>query len=184
MLVMVWALSGYDMAVLSMESVNFQNGGFAWVCGTLAVVAAIIGKQAWKLRVLYGSERREPYYRAFKRENLEQTSIDEARLREVVGPWPTTGREQKLAVYKLSERYGGHPTVAEAHKRFLLTRDWSWISLTIGVLGAAVSVAWNGWTEACWHVLAAIGQLVGTWWVARVHGRELVRQILSTASRT
>jgi hypothetical protein len=76
---------------------------------------------------------------AFSRYAQRDSRIDLAALEKRVGPFPSEPREQNARWYKLYKSICNEPAVIDAHRYFLLTRDYSGIAflllLTAGPLG-------------------------------------------------
>lgn len=70
-----------------------------------------------------------PGHRAFTRFGPRDPRVDMAALEAQIGPLPTAATDQNLAWYKLYRRYCDEPSVVEAHRRYLLTRDLAVLTL-------------------------------------------------------
>jgi hypothetical protein len=76
---------------------------------------------------------------AFSRYAQRDPRIDVTALRKAVGAWPSEPREQNAQWYRHYKSVEGEPAVVDAHRHFLLTRDYTAIAflllLTAGPLG-------------------------------------------------
>ena len=76
---------------------------------------------------------------AFSRYAQRDPRIDVTALRKAMGTWPSQPREQNAQWYRLYKSVDGEPAVIDAHRHFLLTRDYTAIAflllLTAGPLG-------------------------------------------------
>jgi hypothetical protein len=76
---------------------------------------------------------------AFSRYVYCDPRIDVETLRKITGDWPTEPRGQNALWYRLYKTVESEPAVTDAHRHFLLTRDYTAISflllLTAGPLG-------------------------------------------------
>jgi hypothetical protein len=76
---------------------------------------------------------------AFSRYAHQDPRIDLTALRRAVGTWPSEAREQNAQWYRLYKSVENEPAVIDAHRHFLLTRDYAAIAflllLSAGPLG-------------------------------------------------
>jgi hypothetical protein len=76
-----------------------------------------------------------PGHRAFSEHAEADPRIDIAALKKRVGEFPQNPRDQNSCWYKLFQKYQSNVIVSDSHKRFLLFRDSS--SLTLLILAIA-----------------------------------------------
>jgi hypothetical protein len=76
----------------------------------------------------------------FSRYAQQDPRIDVAALRKIVPAWPSNASEENRLWYRLYRSVENEPAVTDAHRHFLLTRDYAAIALmllaTAGPLGA------------------------------------------------
>lgn len=76
-----------------------------------------------------------PGHRAFSEHAEADPRIDIAALKKRVGEFPQSSRDQNSCWYRLFQKYQSNVIVSDSHKRFLLFRDSS--SLTLLILAIA-----------------------------------------------
>lgn len=76
-----------------------------------------------------------PGHRAFSEHAEADPRIDLAALKQKIGEFPQSPRDQNSCWYRLFQKYQSNVIVSDSHKRFLLFRDSS--SLTLLVLAIA-----------------------------------------------
>lgn len=75
-----------------------------------------------------------PGHRAFTHLGPRDPRVDMAALKTALGPLFTTPNGQNVAWFNLYRRFQNEPSVAEAHRRYLLTRDLAALTLMFLVL--------------------------------------------------
>ena len=106
--------------------------------------------------------------------------IDVAALRKIVGMWPSDPREQNATWYKLYKSVTSEPAVIDAHRHFLLTRDYSAISFII-LLSAGLFGFWfipSSATAVSYVGIVLLQYLLATL-AARNYGVRLVTTVLA-----
>ena len=68
---------------------------------------------------------------AFSRYAPRDSRIDLAALRRAVGAWPSRPRDQNTKWYRLFKTVENDPAVIDAHRHFLLTRDYTSIAFLL-----------------------------------------------------
>lgn len=76
-----------------------------------------------------------PGHRAFSDHAEADPRIDLAALKQKIGEFPQSSRDQNSCWYRLFQKYQSNVIVSDSHKRFLLFRDSS--SLTLLILAVA-----------------------------------------------
>ena len=77
---------------------------------------------------------------AFSRYAQQDPRIDVVALREIVPAWPSNANDENRLWYRLYKSVENEPAITDAHRHFLLTRDYTAIAFilltTAGPLGA------------------------------------------------
>ena len=77
---------------------------------------------------------------AFSRYAERDTRIDLSALRRIVHPWPIEPRDQNTQWYRLYKSVEVEPAVTNAHRHFLLARDYSSIAFLMLLMAGPLSV--------------------------------------------
>ena len=77
---------------------------------------------------------------AFSRYAQRDARIDTAALRQVVGDWPTEPRQQNAIWYRLYKTVEHEPAVMDAHRYFLLTRDYAALAFLVFVVAGPLGL--------------------------------------------
>ena len=124
-----------------------------------------------------------PGHRAFTEHAEADPRIDMAALKKKIGEFPQSPRDQNTCWYRLFQKHQSNVIVGDAHKRFLLFRDSSSLTLLILVI-AGVAATLSGVPLALQATL--IGGLAAQFlWLAlsaRNTGIRLVQNILALES--
>ena len=82
-----------------------------------------------------------PGHRAFSEHAESDPRIDTAALKKKIGEFPQNPRDQNTCWYRLFQKYQSNVIVNDAHKRFLLFRDSSSLTLLIIVIAGIAAVS-------------------------------------------
>ena len=110
--------------------------------------------------------------------------IDIDQLRKKVGPFPSVPRDQNALWYKLYRAVRNEPAVIDAHRHFLLTRDFAGVALLLLFTAAPIGV-WYIPSRATAGVYVALLllQYLLSGLAARNYGVRFVKTVLAlTAS--
>ena len=124
-----------------------------------------------------------PGSQAFTKHGPADPRVDMKSLEEKYGPFPESANEQNQLWYRLLKASEDQPSVSQAHRASLLTRDLASLSFALAllglILGAALSVGL--WT---WAILVTwlTVQFVVLRIVAANNGRRLVTTVLAEAA--
>ncbi|QKS27498.1 MAG: hypothetical protein HT579_00070 [Candidatus Accumulibacter similis] len=121
-----------------------------------------------------------PGHRAFSEHAEADPRIDIAALKKRVGEFPQSPRDQNSCWYKLFQKYQANVIVSDSHKRFLLFRDSS--SLTLLILAIAWIASVLAGAPAGLQATVAGGLAVQFLWLAisaRNAGIRLVQNVLA-----
>lgn len=131
----------------------------------------------WKpLGVLPSSE-------AFTKYGPADTRIDIAALKKNVGTLPIDQAEQNTKWYKLYKQVSNEPSVAEAHKMFLMYRDMAVISLVLFILVPVALYGVDAESQVPWLALGLfVLQYLLTAFSARWSGIRFVCNVLAVHS--
>ena len=134
----------------------------------------------WRLRnPLPGSE-------AFTKHGPADTRVDMRSLERVYGPFPILANEQNQLWYRLFKAAEGQPSVSQAHRTSLLTRDLASLGFALAPLGAILGAALRVGMLP-WAILVAVltVQFFVLRQVAANSGRRFVTTVLAeTAAST
>lgn len=124
-----------------------------------------------------------PGHRAFSEHAEADPRIDLAVLKQKIGEFPQNPRDQNSRWYKLFQKHQSNVIVIDSHKRFLLFRDSSSLTLLILVI-AWIASALSGVPAALQAVVVG-GLAVQFLWLAisaRNTGIRLVQNVLALES--
>ncbi len=171
-----------DITVSSIGSV----AALRILTGPIAVVVAMLASSVlpanFRAAIVYWRIRDVlPGYRAFSKYAVSDPRIDVASLRNNIGAFPTTPKEQNSRWYKLLSKVDTAPQIVDAHSRFLLFRDITGLSLLLMVLAPAFMFI-SGKDTAAVALGIFTGQFVIASLAARFSGQRLVANVLALHS--
>lgn len=128
-----------------------------------------------------------PGSRAFTVEATRDPRIDLRRLQEKLGPFPDEGPKQNSLWYQLYKPLAKEPAVVDAHRGYLLGRDYTIFALLqLLILGPLALTQFGSlsWAMSFNAVLAV--QCAVSWTAAARYGRRMVTTVLAlrTAQKT
>jgi len=164
---------------------NLQNLLPEGVATTLIAVAfsELISGET-KARLIYQRWKYSlPGYRAFSEHAVRDPRVDRKVLEKRYGKLPNKEEAENKLWFKLSKLNETRPSVAYAHRYYLLMRDLSWVTLLL----IATSIVAGIWTNAdLRHWLKAEGILLAEFVItvrtAASFGVEFVRNVLAEES--
>lgn len=109
-----------------------------------------------------------PGHRAFSKHASADPRVNMESLRKNVGAFPEDPKEQNGAWYRLFKKVEADPSVAQAHKHYLLFRDLAALSIVLGVIAPGVLLALGGAPEV---VLAAAGLFMAQYAASAIAAR-------------
>jgi hypothetical protein len=124
-----------------------------------------------------------PGHRAFSDHAETDPRVDLTALKQKIGDFPQSPREQNTSWYRLFQKHQSNVIVSDAHRRFLLFRDSS--SLTLLILVIAVGVAVLSSVPVGLQAMLIGGLGVQFLWLAvsaRNTGIRLVQNVLALES--
>ena len=124
-----------------------------------------------------------PGHRAFTLLGPKDPRVDMLALEAQIGPLPSAPKDQNLAWYKLYRLYREEPTVAEAHRRYLLTRDLA--VLTLMFLLPLPGILYLVGAEAKligWYSIVLLSMYVLISLASQRYAQALVSNVLAVAS--
>lgn len=128
-----------------------------------------------------------PGSRAFTVEAARDPRIDLMRLEERVGPFPEEGPAQNSLWYQLYKPLSKEPAVLDAHRGYLLGRDYTIFALLqLLILGPLSLFQFaSPWWAVCFIGVLTF-QCAVAWVAAARYGRRLVTNVLAlkTAQKT
>lgn len=121
-----------------------------------------------------------PGSEAFTRYSTSDYRIDMAPIESEYGPLPRDPRQQNALWYKLFKSIEADPSVMQAHREFLFSRDYTCLSLMLmiafGVMGFFQIPSFKTWLI---YFSVLIIQFIITGRASRNHGRSLVTTVLA-----
>ncbi len=121
-----------------------------------------------------------PGGRAFTKYGPADKRVDMKALERGYGPFPVVASEQNQLWYKLFKGVESHPSVSQAHRTSLLTRDLASLSFALAPLGAILGAAFQVGAGP-WTVLVSVLtlQFIVLRQVAANAGRRFVTTVLA-----
>lgn len=121
-----------------------------------------------------------PGAEAFTRHGLADARVDLNTLERMYGPLPCDPAEQNRLWFKMFKSVEKDPSVSQAHREFLFSRDYACISVMLLVTFGSVSVVISPFSTSNFLYLAAlILQSLLSIVAARNHGVRLVTTVLA-----
>ena len=188
-LVIVLVLTGFAFTKASLseiaQSVFVRGLPFAAAGPMIAVfLNDLLPSNAKASVVFWRFKDALPGHRAFSKHANADPRIDIAALKNRIGEFPQNPRDQNSCWYQLFQKYQTNVIVSDSHKRFLLFRDSSSLTLLILVI-AWKAFALSGAPSALQAVVVG-GLAVQFIWLAisaRNTGIRLVQNVLALESR-
>jgi len=110
-------------------SINLHEGVFIFLLSILAIALSGIIPSKWKfILVFWKLKNAKPASEAFTKWMFKDERIDIKIFQKKYKPLPTSPKEQNVLWYKLYKKHQERPSVIDAHRNFLLTRDLATIS--------------------------------------------------------
>ena len=124
-----------------------------------------------------------PGHRAFTKYANQDPRVDVARLRALVDPWPGDPAEENRAWYRLLKKHEATPSVVDAHRVFLLSRDLTSIAFFFVLIGSLILFVSIGSLKWSWiYGGTSLAQYVLLSQIGRNSGIRLVKNVLAEAS--
>ncbi len=124
-----------------------------------------------------------PGYRAFSEHTEKDPRIDRKVLEKRYGKLPNKEEAENKLWFKLSKLNEARPSVAYAHRFYLLMRDLAWVTLLQIVIAVAAAIYTNANLE---HWIKSVGILLAEFFIAirtaASFGVEFVRNVLAEES--
>jgi hypothetical protein len=108
------------------------------------------------------------------------TRIDVGNLRKRVGPFPSEPREQNTKWYSLYKSVSNEPAVLDAHRNFLLMRDYAGVAFLLLPIAGAIGF-WQipSLPTASLYAVLLLAQYLLARHVERNHGIRFVTTVLA-----
>ena len=161
-------------------------GGVAGAGGVLALLVLLNGviDPVTKARLIYLRwDDPLPGCRAFTVEAKSDPRIDISRLEAKFHPLPNEGPAQNSLWYELYRPLAKEPAVLDAHRGYLLGRDYTFFAIILLVVLGPLSIAQfssSGW--AMFFIIVLAVQCAVAWIAAAHYGRCLVLNVLALNS--
>ena len=124
-----------------------------------------------------------PGHRAFSVYAPRDSRINVDALRKNIGTFPDDAREQNTLWFKLYKKVEFEVTVAQAHRHYLLFRDFAAMSLLLAPLATLALYLSGAASPATWIAFAILcGQYAATALAARNNGIRFVTNVLTLHS--
>jgi hypothetical protein len=165
-------------------------GGVLGVGGVLALLVLLNGiiDPVDKARLIYWRwDNPLPGSRAFTVEAARDPRIDMTRLEEKLGPFPEEGPAQNSLWYQLYKPLAKEPAVLDAHRGYLLGRDYTIFALLqLLILGPLSLIQFTSFSWGIYFIAVLAIQCAVAWIAAAHYGRRLVTNVLAlkTAQKT
>lgn len=147
------------------------------------VVSNLVSPQLKAVLVFWRWPNPLPGHRAFTRYLAKDPRIDPQGLQEKIGDFPSDPSEQNRMWYRIYRTHASEPSVISAHRDFLLTRDITWLSFAMFMLGGLGS-AFLGESilQTVWYPAFLAIQFVVVSTAAKRNGVRLVLNVLAIES--
>lgn len=171
-----------DWTLLTAETLSAAV--VATLVGALAIVLnGIVSGNAKAILVFWRINNPLPGCRAFSRYMYTDPRIDPEVLKSHHGPLPDAEEDQNRLWYRLYQTHAEAPSVVEAHRSYLLTKDLTALSglflVTLGPAAFALGdiTAWASYYVVGLALIFLIASQAG-----RNYGKRLVTNVLATES--
>ena len=187
-LVFLVLFSGEDMitAIQQRQFAGLINpkAVFALVLPLVTLVLdGIVSADTKAILVYWRLKNPLPGSHAFTKHGPPDPRVDMTSLQRVYGPFPVPGKEQNQLWYKLFKEAEDQPSVSQAHRTSLLTRDLASLSFALAPLGAILGAALRV-RMLPWAILVTVltVQFLVLRKVAANSGRRFVTTVLAEAA--
>lgn len=194
----LFALFAANLAllILAVKTGNLAAGNWTTIAdgierllpaGVALVLTSLINAQLsplLKARIVFFRWRDPlPGSEAFTRYGKDDPRVNLRALESKLGPLPSAPAEQNALWYKLFRSLQDEPAVTQAHKAFLLTRDYCCLMALMFPVVTATSL-WliPSWSTSATIVAIIVAQFLLSGQAARNHGRRLVSTVLAIKS--
>ena len=152
--------------------------------GALAIVLnGLVGGNAKAVLVFWRIRNPLPGCRAFSVHMHTDSRIDPETLKQHYGPFPETEEQQNRLWYRLFQVHATTPSVLDAHRSYLLTRDLAVMSgLFLVALGPTAFVLADARDWAVIYTLSLALLFLSACHAARTYGKRLVTNVLAIES--
>lgn len=160
---------------------NFEVIGIMWMGIILmAIISNLVSPSFKAFLVFWRWPNPLPGYRAFSHYLSRDHRIDPERLHNRIGTFPAVPSKQNSLWYAIYRKHRNEPSVAGAHKDFLLTRDLTWLSIVLLVLLGSLSIAvGESYTPSVYYPACLLSQFLLTAIAAKRNGIRLVLNVLA-----
>jgi hypothetical protein len=196
----IWLLVSTDIVVIALVLMGFaltqasvtELAETAFVRGILLAAAGplvavflndLLSSNVKASIVFWRLKNALPGHRAFSEHADADPRIDMALLKKKVGEFPQMARDQNTCWYRLYQKHQSNVIVSDSHKRFLLFRDSSSLTLLILVISGVIATT----SGTSFGVIATVvgGLTLQFLWLAisaRNTGIRLVQNVLALES--
>lgn len=121
-----------------------------------------------------------PGSRAFTDKTINANErLDRTRLRALVPSFPVEPRDQNAIWYGLYRRVENDPAVVNAHKNYLLTRDWTALALLFALGFGPLFAVTTRSSAFGWYFSALLLQIILSNIAARNYGNRFVSTVMA-----
>lgn len=144
--VITLVVTGYAFTHLSLTDLTqsvFVRGIFLTACGPLVAVFLndLLPSNVKTSIVFWRLKNALPGHRAFSEHADADPRIDMVVLKRKVGEFPKSARDQNAYWYHLFQKHQSNVIISDSHKRFLLFRDSTSLTLMLVVIFTIVAAA-------------------------------------------
>jgi len=163
---------------------NAKNSIFIILCPLIAVLVPEFFTPNFKaILVFWRIKNALPGHRAFSEYAKNDPRIDINNLKSKIGSLPTDPNDQNKIWYGIYKNYKDEPSVVNAHRLYLLTRDLLSINIIFLIYGTFIIYIFKNslkWTMI-YFIITGI-QFIFLTQVGRNSGIRLVKNVLAEAS--
>jgi len=168
-------------SVRSLAWVRLLAAGVAPV--VVLLLTSLLSADAKAAIVFWRLKETLPGHRAFSVYAPRDSRINVDALRKNIGTFPDDAREQNTLWFKLYKKVEFEVTVAQAHRHYLLFRDFAAMSLLLAPLATLALYLSGAASPATWIAFAILcGQYAATALAARNNGIRFVTNVLTLHS--
>jgi hypothetical protein len=178
----------FGVEILDIERLRIRGGSFGLVPFGLGIIFvglinAVIGPLTKARIVFFRWKHPLPGSEAFSKYVHEDHRTDIVELNKWYGPLPDDPDRQNRLWYKLYKQFEEEPSVSQAHKEYLFTRDYAALALyLLAGFGGAGFLILDSFVFACGYFILLVLQFFIALKAARTHGKSFVTNVLALAS--
>ena len=168
-----------------LSKLKSPSGLFPLLSFPLAIVLeGLIHSDRKAILVFWRIKNPLPGSRAFSVIAHKDPRIDLNKLREIIPDgFPESPRDQNTKWYKLYREYSERPTVYDAHKSFLLTRDLVALTIVLIPFSLVAHLFWGTkFAAITYHIVLLLAMAIISSLSSKHHGERFVANVLVEAT--